>query len=93
MKITEIKDGRQARPYADHIWEWDIVTDKSEAEVLDYCRKELRNAQRDETTYWKDYRDRNKSFNEHMEIVCGGYFNLNKTENGYRYRVTLEYID
>ena len=93
MKITQIKNGMQPRPYADHVWEWDIITDKPEAEVLYYCRRELKNAARDETTYWKEYRDRAKSFDEHMEVVCGGYFNLNKIEGGYKYRVTQEYID
>lgn len=93
MKITQLKNGIQPRPYADHVWEWEIFTDQSEAEVLAYCRENLMDAARDETTYWKDYRDNSKTFDEHMTVVCGGYFNINKTEGGYVYRVTHEYID
>ena len=36
MKITQIKNGMQPRPYADHVWEWDIITDKPKDEVLAY---------------------------------------------------------
>lgn len=93
MKITQLKNGIQPRAYADHVWEWEIITDEPEEVVLSYCRKELKNAARDEATYWKDYRDNSKSFNQHMEIVCGGYFKISKTSDGYVYRVTQEYID
>lgn len=92
-KIVQIKDGTQPRPYADHIWEWDIATDEAKEEVLNYCRKNLRDARREESDYWKDYRDNTKSFDEKMEVVCGGYYSLKQTDTGYRYRVTQEYID
>lgn len=93
IRVTQLKNGIQPRPYADHVWEWEIFTDQSEEEVLAYCRKNLRNAARDEKTYWTDYRDRSKSFDEHMEVVCGGFFQLTKYEGKYVYRVTKEYID
>ena len=93
MKVKQIKNGIQPRPYADHVWEWDIETDKLKDEVLAYCKQNLRSAQREESDYWKDYRDRSKSFDEHMEIVCGGYYSLVKTDGGYKYKVVQEYID
>lgn len=93
IRVTQLKNGIQPRPYADHVWEWEIFTDQSEAEVLAYCRKNLRDAKRDLNTYWKDYRDRSKSFDEHMEVVCGGFYHLAKFEGKYVYRVTHEYID
>ena len=92
-EIKQVKNGRQPRPYADHVWEWLIITNEPEEEVLSFCRKELKDALREETDYWKDYRDNSKSFNEHMEVVCGGYFSLKKISGGYVYRVTQEYID
>lgn len=93
MKITQLKNGRQERPYGDHIWKWYIYTDKPEEEVLAYCRQNLKNAERDEKTYWQDLRDSSKSFDEHMEVICGGYFTINKIIDGYSYRVVREYID
>ena len=92
-KVTQIKNGTQPRPYADHVWEWDILTDETPTEVLEFCKKELMSAAREEKTYWKDYRDRSKSFPETMEIVCGGYYSLTKIDGGYKYRVTHDYID
>ena len=91
--ITQIKNGAQPRPYADHVWEWDIITDELPTAVLAYCLKELMFAAREEKEYWKDYRDRSKSFDEHMDIACGGYYSFSKISGGYKYRVTREYID
>ena len=93
MKITQIKNGMQPRPYADHVWEWDIITDKPKDEVLAYCQQNLRSARREEADYWEGYRDRSKSFDEHMEIVCGGYYSLTKIDGGYKYKVVQEFID
>ena len=93
MKITQIKNGMQPRPYADHVWEWEIITDELPTAVLTYCQKNLRSAVREEKEYWKDYRDNSKSFNEHMAVVCGGYYTFSKITGGYKYRVVQEYID
>ncbi len=93
MEIKQLKFGNQPSPYADHVWEWDIITDELPLAVLAYCKKELKDAAREELTYWKDYRDRSKSFDEHMAVVCGGYYSFSKITGGYKYRVTMEYID
>lgn len=93
MKITQIKNGTQPRPYADHVWEWDIITEKSADEVLVYCLEQLRYAEREEKKYWADYRDRAKSFDQHMQVVCGGYYSFSRIPGGFKYRVTQEYID
>lgn len=92
-EVKQIRYGVQPRPYADHVWEWDIITNKPYDEVLEYCRKNLKPAEREEKDYWKEYRDKSKGFEEHMEIVCGGFYTLTKTEGGYNYKVTREYID
>lgn len=93
MKITQIKNGVQQRRYADHVWLWRIETDKPREEVLEYCRKNLRRAALEKAEYWKRYRDPALSFDEHMEVVCGGYWSLTKTEDDYEYEVVQEYID
>ena len=93
MKITQIKNGVQPRPYADHVWEWDIITEKSASEVLVYCLEHLRCAEREEKLYWSEYRDHSKTFDQHMEIVCGGYYSLTRIAGGWKYKVVQEYID
>ena len=93
MVIRQIKNGVQPRPYADHVWEWDIFTTRSYEETLNYCQTQLMAAARIEADYWKDYRDRSKGFDEHMEIVCGGYYTLTRIDGGWKYKVTHEYID
>lgn len=93
MEITQIKDGSQPRPYADHVWEWDIITDKPREEVLEFCRRNFEHADRDEAEYFRLYRDSTLSFDEIMRVVCGGYYNIFKIEGGWKYRVTHEYID
>lgn len=92
-KITQLKNGIQPRPYADHVWEWDIITDEPREAVLEFCQKNMEPAAREESQYWKEYRDNSKSFDEHMQVVCGGYYSLTKINGGYKYRVTKDYID
>lgn len=92
-EVKQIRYGVQPRPYADHVWEWDIITDKPYDEVLEYCKTNLRPAQREEKKYWEEYRDNSKSFDEHMKIICGGFYTLTKTKDGYNYKVVNEYID
>lgn len=91
MEIKQLKNGIQERAYADHIWLWEIKTDKPANEVLDYCRKKLRNAKREEKQYLAEYRASHQ-FDKSMEIICGGYYSLSKTTNGYLYKVVQEYI-
>lgn len=93
MKITQLKNGRQERPYANHIYLWEIETDKPAEEVLDYCQKHLEKAAREEGEYMKLYRDDSLTFHEHMMVICEGYYTLTKTEKGYVYKVEREYID
>lgn len=92
-EVKQIRDGVQPRPYADHVWEWDIITDKPYDEVLEYCRKNLKSAEREEKDYWVRRRDNSHTFDEDMDVICGGFYKLAKTENGYNYKVVNEYID
>ena len=92
--ITELDDGVQKKTYADHIYHWNLKVQGTEEEVLEFCKKYLRHAAREEKEYWTAYRDNSKSFNEHMDIICGGYYSMKKNENGsWDYIVRNEYID
>ncbi len=91
-EVKQIRYGVQPRPYADHVWEWDITTDKPYEEVLEFCRANLKKAEREEKEYWKEIRS-DLGFEKHMEVVCGGYYTLTKIEGGFKYKVTREYID
>lgn len=96
MKIEQIKNGIQIVPYADHIYQWIITADKeeSEEEVKNRCF-DLMKADRTKDQYFTDYKDTN-NFEEIMNIVCGGYYELSKIEDNpptYKYTVTQEYID
>ncbi len=99
MEIVAIKQtdsGVQKRPYADHIYEWSMViygvTDMEE--LLQFCQTYLRHAVLPHDEYFKQYRDSSLSFEEHMKIVCGGWYKLEETEKfHYKYTVHEEYID
>lgn len=92
FEVKQIRNGKQPRPYADHVWEWDITTDKPYDEVLEYCRANLEKAEREEKEYWKERRGA-PGFEATMKVICGGYYTLTKTGNGYNYKVVNEYID
>ncbi len=99
MRIIEIKqlnNGSQPRPYADHIYKWKIkvIGKPSKEDLLEFCQKYLEFAPLERTEYLAKYRS-NLPFNEHMRIVCGGWYTLSKTEdyNVWEYLVQREYID
>lgn len=96
IEIKQIKNGRQERPYADHIYQWNMKLNfvRDEEEVLLFCQTYLEDAARNEADYFTAYRDNSLSFNEHMAIVCGGYYTLRRNEDRtWTYTVTREYID
>ena len=93
IRIRQLNDGVQKRAHGDHVWEWELVTDKPKEEVLEICRKVLKGAAREHEQYLAEYREPGRPFDNLMEIVCGGYYSLIKTETGWIYKVTKEYID
>lgn len=96
MKTKQLDNGIQHRPYADHIYKWEVEAENNESqeEVLAWCRKNLRDAKREKEDYFHEYRRMDISFNEKMNIVCGGYYSIQKIgENKYIYQVIQEYID
>lgn len=95
IKTLQVKDGRQERPYANHVFKWKIETDgsKSEKEVLEYCQAQLKDAGKEKGEYYKLLRS-NMSFENEMRMKCGGFYELKKIdENHYEYTVEEEYID
>lgn len=99
MKIIEIKqlnNGRQPKPYADHVYKWTIkvIGKPSREEILEFCQNYLEPAPLERTEYLTKYRS-NLPFDELMRVVCGGWYTLNKTEDYcvWEYLVQREYID
>ena len=97
MKIREIKqiaNGMQPRPYADHIYEWviDIDGKTTKEEVLQFCQTYLESAPLVRSEYLTMY-SRSLPFDEHMQIVCGGWYTLTNDYNKWVYHVQREYID
>lgn len=95
-EIKQIRDGVQERPYADHVYQWEIVLDgKSEFdEMLAFCQTYLRKSARTEDEYRVDYANA-KGFENMMEVVVGGRYSLtpNKYNSRWTYTVTEDYID
>lgn len=92
MRAVMIQCGVQARPYADHVWEWNVQTDRTEEETLEWCRKNLKDAPRSETEY-RDAKNKAPGFSEMMQVVCEGRYSIQPVPGGYRYTVTRDYID
>lgn len=94
MKVKQLKNGIQERPYADHIYLWEITTEnnETEAEILEFATS-LKKAYRKEEQYLKDYRE-TTNFEKKMHIICGGYYTLKKvSSNLYEYTVVYPYVD
>lgn len=102
IRVNEIKqldNGVQKRPYADHIYKWQIDArgngSINREEMLEFCQNHLRSAKREKSEYLAAIRDHSIGFNEHMEIVCGHYYTLESDKYGvvWTYTVIEEYID
>lgn len=98
MKILDIKmldNGVQKKPYADHIYHWHLVVDEpDEQQLLTYCLTNLKHARNEHDVYFEKYRRKGISFDEMMDIVCGGWFQLRDNHDGsFDYIVHYEYID
>ncbi|WP_455994363.1 hypothetical protein [Porphyromonas endodontalis] len=94
MDIKQFEFGVQKKAYADHVYKWYVTpeTDEEKETLLEYCRKNLKNAPRSKEEYFRDKRQA-KGLDEVMGIVSGGYYELRKLDYVYIYSVTREYID
>lgn len=93
INIKQTKFGSQERRYGDHIYEWEITSEESAENVLEYCKREL--FPHPELSK-KEYREAisKADFEEEMNIVAGGYYEFHEMGNGkFIYRVIQEYID
>lgn len=98
MTIKQVKTGLQPRVYADHEWEWIITLEEGETLTQETINQLLEKAyigkamKRDD--YWKAYRDKNLSFDEHMGVVCKGYYWVSDMDaNTKCLSARQEYID
>lgn len=93
MKIVEIKqldNGIQERPYADHIYRWNIETAgiTEREEIFDFCQKYLKSSKYNEQ-YYKSH------CNKGADIFYSGYYILNSSNSGHTwtYSVIIPYCD
>lgn len=102
MKINSIEqldNGVQKKRYADHIYKWRIDAsgngEINADEMLAFCRTYLKHAERTKSDYFAAVRDPNTGFNEHMKVICGGWYTLESNKYGtvWTYTVVNEYID
>lgn len=94
MKAIQIEYGRQRRPYGNHIWRWVIKKDGTPREqVIEWALENLKRAAHEEAEYRMLYRA-SRSFEETMELVCGGFYYLSdRNDSEWEYTVEQEYID
>lgn len=95
ISVKQLDNGMQKKPYADHIYHWNLqVKDADETALLNYCKNNLKDAAREQSEYFAAYRDNTLSFHEHMMIICKGWYSLTQKEDGsWDYIVHYEYID
>ena len=95
LNIKQLKAGRQEKRYGDHIYQWTInARNATKEELLEYCQKNLKEAKREHSKYLEDYRNQDLTFDQRMEVVCGGWYTLTQNADGtWEYIVHYEYID
>lgn len=90
MEVKEVKctHAGQYRPYGDsyYVYEVYLEGDYTKEDVLDYCFKEISRRKMQSRNEWSEaHGDPDKYF--------AGYYELIKTDYGYKYTVCLPYTD
>lgn len=76
----------QYRPYDDFFREWEIETELSKEEVLDYCFNELIKRKIPEHAEWsKEIKYGTGSHFSDASYYFHGWYELNKIEGGYKF--------
>lgn len=94
MEAIQIEYGNQNRRYGNHIWKWVIKKDGTPREqVIEWALENLKRAEHEKTEYQRLYRVPS-SFEQTMELVCGGFYYLTeRNDKEWEYTVEQEYID
>ncbi len=93
MIIEEIKqteNGVQKRPYADHIYKWEIILSEgttSEEEMLEFAKKYLRDSK-------YNYQEYRAKCNDDAGVFYSGYYELSHKDMWHwEYKVVEPYCD
>lgn len=89
-EIKQIDNGVQKRPYADHIYKWEIILSEgttSEEEMLEFAKKYLRDSK-------YNYQEYRAKCNDSAGVFYSGYYELsNKDMWHWEYKVVEPYCD
>lgn len=88
-EIKQIDNGRQKRPYADHIYKWEITLDNgaSEEDMLDFAKKYLRDSK-------YNYQEYRVKCNDSADVFYSGYYELSHKDMWHwEYKVVKPYCD
>jgi len=85
----------QYKPYGDSFRVWDIKTDcKDKAEVLEYCFTNIYQCRIPESAEWhKNIRYATGEKSGDANYYFAGYYELNKTDTGYKFTVCEPFTD
>lgn len=89
IEIKQIDNGVQKRPYADHIYKWEIHIQggTSEEEMLEFAKKYLR----DSKYNYQEYRAKR---NDSADVFYSGYYELSHKDMWHwEYKVVEPYCD
>lgn len=93
MIETKLIQNGQYRRYGEYYRVWDIQTDEDAEAVKEYCFTNLYKRRVPHEIEWK----KNVRFGGEKYGDCGyyfaGYYNLDKTENGYKFTICEPYDD
>lgn len=80
MNVQQTRFGEQDSPYTDCVWTWRLEpdTDKERENILEYCQKELMQAPYTKEEYLSEMRRKDTTHHERMQVVCSGYYMLQK---------------
>jgi hypothetical protein len=80
------------KPYANNVWIWELQSDLSYEQTLDYCQANLKKCKYEKNEYFHLYRT--LGWPDVMKVKSEGYYSLVSCADGrYVYTVEQEYLD
>lgn len=93
IKVKQTHCG-QYRSYGDFFRVWEVETNLSKEEVLNYCFTELHNRRLPEKTEWlKEIHHGTGRHSDDAGYYFAGWYELEKIEGGYKFTVCEPFAD
>lgn len=83
----------QYKPYGDSFYVWDIMTDQSEEDTVEWCFRNFYTNRVPPYKEWKSNTSCGGKYRNDLGYYFSGYYTIEKIDGGYRFTKCEPYTD